>query len=233
MSRKDSKLPSTALCTLVLVLGALGGGRVRRWLYGTLLGYRFAPGASIGISFVRVAQADLGPGARVGHFSIIRNLAKLELGPEAKIGTFNWIFGMIGVTKHFQRESARYPALIMGEGSSVTSRHLIDCTDTVTIGPFALVAGFATQILSHGIDIVECRQSCAPVHIGAFSMIGTGCILLKGAQVPEGTILSAGSCFRNGVSDKTHQLWSGVPAQPVKDLGPELGWYRREKGAVA
>lgn len=233
MSNQYNRLPSTALCVFVLILGAIGGGSLRRLLCRTLLGYRIDPTASIGISFVRVAQADLGPGARIGHFSVIRNLARLELGHEAKIGTFNWIFGMIGVTQHFQLETRRCSALIMGEGSSVTSRHLIDCTDTVTIGPFALVAGFATQILSHSIDIVGCRQSCAPVHIGAFSMIGTRSILLKGAHLPVGTILSAGSCFRNGVSDKTHHLWSGVPAQPVKDLGTDLGWYRREKGGVA
>jgi len=94
---------------------------MRRWLYRALLGYDIHPTASIGISFLRVARAELGPGSRVGHFSIIRNLRELRVGKNARIGTFNWVFGMIdGGDRHFVDEPDRIAALVMEPESSLT-----------------------------------------------------------------------------------------------------------------
>lgn len=232
-SSDSPRLPSNAACGLAFLFGAIGGGRVRRWLYRALLGYDIHPTASVGIAFLRVARAELGPGCKVGHFSVIRNLRALTVGENARIGTFNWVFGMIdGGDAHFVDEPDRVSALVMERESSLTSRHIVDCTNSVTIGAFSTVAGFASQILTHGIDVETSSQGSRPVRIGRYCMIGTGCIVTKGSVIPDGTVLGAGSVFR-GQPDLTYHLYSGVPASPVKALHPELAYFTRQKGAVS
>lgn len=212
------------LAYLVLAPFAMRAGRrqLARWL----LGARVEAGASVGISLIDATRIELGAGSVIGHFSTIRNLDALVLGPEARIGTFNWIFGARG-TRHFAGRTERESMLALGDGASLTSRHIVDCTDRVEIGAFATVAGFRSQILTHSIDVVTNRQDCAPVEIGPYSFIGTGTILLKDARFPARAVLAAGSVY-SAQGGEEGQIYSGVPAKPVKAL-PEGAAYMRRK----
>lgn len=224
--------PSFLRCLLAVVLGLIGGQKVRVWAFQTLLGYTISPTATLGVCFISANSVELGPRSRIGHFSFIRNLERLELGADARIGTFNWIFGMLGNKKHFAAETQRRSALLLDHDVSITSRHIIDCTDEVQIGAFSTIAGFSSQILTHGIDIAAPRQSCAPVRIGPYTMIGSACVILKGSVLPKGTILASGSTFR-GTPSASYHLYSGVPAVPIKPVDPKLGYFTRETGAVS
>ncbi|RIJ29198.1 acyltransferase [Henriciella algicola] len=171
-------------------------------------------------------------GAYIGTLSVIRNVDKVELGKGAIIGTFNWIYGFpSGITEHFQ-EAGRASELIMGEGASLTSRHIVDCTSRVTIGAFTTVAGFYSQILTHGIDIRTNRQTSRPVTIGKYCLIGSRSTIVKGAVLPEGTVLSAGSMFR-GTPEESHHIYSGVPATPVRALSIDDPYFTRLNGPVS
>ena len=226
------KAPSALLCGLVFLLGFLAGGRGRRFLYSRLLGYEIAPGAAIGICFIRVHRLRLETGARIGHFTFLRNADEVRLGENARIGTFNWIYGMPGRSdRHFTEEADRQSVFVMERESSLTSRHIVDCPNKVTIGAFTTVAGFRSQILTHGIDLDPVRHSSVPVTIGPYCMIGTGAILLKGASLPEGTVIGAGSTVR-GTLDEPHCLYSGVPAVKIKQLDPAAAYFTRTAGPV-
>jgi acetyltransferase-like isoleucine patch superfamily enzyme len=228
------RLPAGWRCLLAFVLGILLGRRARRWLHINLLGYELDKTANVGNSFIRVARLRMAPGSQIGHFSVIRNVDLVELGENANIGTFNWVFGMPTsiVSPHFEIETDRTSTLHLGRESCLTSRHIVDCTDRVTIGAFTTIAGFSSQILTHGIDTTRNRQSSAPVTIGRHCLIGSGCLLLKGAVVPDHSVVAAGSVFR-GTPEQTHQLFSGVPAAPVKTLPGDLPYFARDEGPVA
>ena len=212
------------------LVGPLVGSAGRRALLRHLWGYDVHPSASIGLSLIDSSVASFGPRCRVGHFSIIRNLEELVLAQDARVGTFNWIYGARG-TRHFKQERERRSALILQEGASVTSRHLIDCTDTVEIGAFSTVAGFRTQILTHAIDITRCRQSCEPVRIGSYCFVGTGCIILKGSAFPERSVLSAGSVFA-GKGEGAWHLYRGNPAKAVRTISEDSGYMLRTEPRV-
>ena len=173
----------------------------------------------------------MGAGSKIGHFTIVRNVRRVFLGEQARIGTFNWIFGMLASEKHFRQQADREPDLIMGPHSSLTSRHIVDCTDRVEIGAFSTVAGFHSQIITHGIDVEESRQSSAPIRIGEYCLIGTRCVLLKGSVVPNRTVLAAGSVFR-GAPPEEATLFSGLPAKAVRPLSAEAGYFRRAVGSI-
>lgn len=213
-----------------LLLGPLIGSRGRRALLRLLHGYDVHPSAHIGLALIDSARASFGPDSKVGHFTIIRNLEELVLAQDARIGTFNWIYGARG-THHFKKEGDRRSKLVLQRGASVTSRHLIDCTDTVEIGSFSTVAGFRTQILTHAIDIAECRQSCEPVHIGSYCFIGTGCIILKGSAFPDRSLLSAGSVFASK-GEGEWQLYRGNPAKADRAVSKDSCYMHRKEPRV-
>lgn len=213
-----------------LLLGLLTGSRGRRALLRVLHGYDVHPSARIGLALIDSKRASFGPESKVGHFTVIRNLEELVLAQDARIGTFNWIYGARG-TRHFKKEGDRLSKLILQRGASVTSRHLIDCTDTVEIGAFSTVAGFRTQILTHAIDIGACRQSCDPVQIGSYCFIGTGCIILKGSAFPDRSVLSAGSVFA-GPGEGACRLYRGNPAKAVRAISEDSAYMVRTEPRV-
>lgn len=231
-TRTASRPPAKWRPFAAVILGSVFGGRGRAALYRRLCRYSIARDATIGLSLISASKVDIANQCRVGHFSIVRNVEHLSLASGSRIGTFNWIFGMLPSTRHFTEEADRVSALVMHEGASITSRHIVDCTNKVTIGAFSTVAGFYSQILTHGIDIRTNRQVSSPVTVGMHAMIGTRAVILKGARVPDRTVVGAGSVFR-GAPDGTGGLWSGVPARRVLDLDQSSEYFTRTDGHVS
>jgi len=205
---------------------------LRRWLLRVFCGYSFAEGARIGCSLIGCSSLRMGPSSRIGHFNVVKG-ARVDLGELATIGDFNWISGLSpGNRKHFTEETGRDPAFIMGRHAALTSRHYIDCSNRVDIGEFATVAGARSQILTHAIDFKRNRQVSAPVRVGRYCFVGTACIVLKGSELPDCSVLAAGSSLSRAYTD-TFTLYSGVPAKPVKPLDRDAEYFRRTRGFVA
>lgn len=206
---------------------------IRRRLLCWILGFRLASDCRIGMSVVLAQHVNLGSGSRIGHFTMVRNLSRIVLEDEAQLGNFNRVAGVLPMSSGpFSDEPDRKPELVLHRHSAITHSHLIDCTNSVTIGAFATLAGWQTQILTHAIDVSANRQRSAPVSIGSYCFVGTGCILLKGASLPERSILAAGSVLGAGGDRVPNALYSGVPAVPAKELDPGAKYFVRNVGAV-
>ncbi len=204
---------------------------LRRWLLRRLCGYRIEPGARIGLSLIAVPRLRLAAGARIGHFNLVRGL-RVELGPSASIGNFNWIAGMPHAgARHFHDEPAREPALTLEAHAAITSRHFIDCSNHVHIGAFSIVAGAWSQILTHAVDLRRNRQASAPVHIGRYCFVGTGCVILKGSRLPDYSVLQANSTLASAF-EQPYTLYSGVPAHEARSLPRDYAYFSRERGYV-
>jgi acetyltransferase-like isoleucine patch superfamily enzyme len=216
---------------LVSALALVLPSGLRRVLLNTLCGYEIARGARVGRSFIGVPSLKLGAGARIGHFNVIKGIP-VQLGDHAGIGDFNWISGLPpGTTRHFAGETDRDPRLVIGQHASLTSRHYIDCSNRVEIGEFSTVAGARSQILTHAIDLRSNRQVSAPASIGRYCFVGTACVVLKGARLPDYSVLAAHSSLARAF-DETHTLYSGVPATAVKPISPDAGYFHRTRGFV-
>ncbi len=216
---------------IVSVLGWILPWPIRRWLLNSLCGYRIDRRARIGFSLIGCPSLRMGAGARIGHFNVIKG-ARVVMEERATLGDFNWVSGLpLHHPRHFRDEPDRDPALILDRHAAVTSRHYIDCSNTVAIGEFTTVAGARAQILTHAIDFRSNRQVSAPVRIGRYCFLGTACVVLKGSRLPDCSILAASSCL-NRSFEATFSLYSGVPAARVKDLDHEALYFRRSQGFV-
>ena len=191
------------------------------------------PTSRIGRSFVFPGKLVLGPHASIGHLTMVKGLARVELGEQASVGNLCWISGFPAGTgsPHFAHQSARRPELIVGAHAAITHRHLIDCTARVEIGPFTTFAGFASQILTHSIDLTANRQSSEPVTIGAYCFVGTNCVLLGGSRLPDRSVLGAKSLL-NKAFEEPGQLYGGVPAKLLGPLPADAAYFTRETGFV-
>jgi acetyltransferase-like isoleucine patch superfamily enzyme len=205
---------------------------LKRMLLQALWGYRLHPTARIGLALVFPVELVMEAGSSIGHLTVCKGLKRLHLGEHSSIGRGNWITGFpLGPHRHFAHQPDRVPELVLGAHSAITNRHLIDCTNSVRIGAFTTFAGFASQILTHSIDLAESRQSSAPVLIGDHCFIGTNCVLLGGSRLPDRSVLGAKSLL-NKAHDQPLTLYAGVPAKPVKPLSPDLKYFHRPEGFV-
>lgn len=205
---------------------------LRRRLLGRVFGYRLHPTSRIGFAIVYPSLLVMEEGARIGHGTVCRNIGLLQLGPHASIGTANWIGGHPERdARYFRHEPERRSALLLGEHAAITTRHIIDATNTISIGRFATVAGFRSQLLTHSIDLHSSRQSSGPILIGQYCFVGTAVVVLKDSILPDYCVLGAMSLL-NCAYEEPYALYAGVPARKIKAVSSGLLYFQREEGVV-
>jgi acetyltransferase-like isoleucine patch superfamily enzyme len=196
-----------------------------------IFGFDIHPTASIGLSLVAPFRTlRMGPYARIGHLNVARGMDTIVLGPEANVGHLNWIYAEPSGSEHLRHETDRRTELVLEEGAGLTSRHLVDCSAPVTLGRYCLVAGYHTQMVTHGIDMGENRQRTRPITVGEYSMVGTRCVLIGGASLPPRSALGAASMLRQPF-EQQGTLYSGVPAVARGTLDRESKFFARRRHA--
>ncbi|MCX7101584.1 MAG: hypothetical protein NTX38_08845 [Methylobacter sp.] len=207
----------------------------KRLFYKFFFNYEIHPSAHIGFSWIYVDNLTLKRGVRIGNLNVIKGLNILQIDEYSIIGNLNWIsaFPLFTSSKHFQHEAERrIPALILGAHASITNRHYIDCTNRFEIKRFTTFAGFKSTVLTHSIDLKECRQASKPITIGEYCFVGTGCILLGGTVVPDYSVLAAGSTIHKPM-EHTYALYGGSPAKFTKSLEKDdLQYFKRTNGFI-
>jgi len=205
---------------------------LRRRILAAVFGYTLDPTSRIGLAWVMPDRLVMDAHSTIGTFTVCKGLGLVHLGSHAIIGKANWVTGHPSCeSKHFAHQQERRPELILGEHSSVTNRHFIDCTSSVTIGAFSVFAGLRSQILTHSVDFEHCRQSSAPITIGDYCFVGTDCVLLGGSSLPNNSVLGAKSLLNSHYLEP-YWLYAGTPARPVKRLAEDLAFFKRKVGFI-
>lgn len=204
---------------------------IRRWVLINLLNYKIHSTARIGFSLILPTRLEMGPHSYIGHLNVCKGLELVSMGERSIISNLNWFTGFPADSKIFSMDHGRRSEFILGEHSAITSRHLIDCTNSVQIGRFSTFAGYRSQILTHSIDLKISLQSSAPIKIGDYCFVGTNCVLLKGVSLPSYSILSASSILTKNYT-KEYVLYAGIPAVPKEELTKDWKYFTRTEGFV-
>ena len=215
------------LSVLVIILPF----KIKRIVYNFLFGYEISPTSYIGYSWISVESLKLGDGAYIGHLNMIKNLECLTMGSKSRIGHQNIInaapkndINYCGVDRRTE--------FLLGEGATITRKHFIDCTDVVAIGKFTTMAGYGSEILTHSINIESNRQSCSPVSIGDYCLLGSRVELLQNSKLPSYCVLGACSLLNKSFEDE-YLLYGGVPARSIKSYKHEdCSYFTRENPEV-
>jgi acetyltransferase-like isoleucine patch superfamily enzyme len=215
---------------LALLLPLLPGG-LRRRLGRLVLGWEIDPTAFVGRSLVLADKVVLGPGAYIGHGNVVKGLTELRLGEDAILGTLNWVSGPELGSDAFQWSPDRRPALILERGATVTTRHIIDCSDTVTFEELAVLAGIRSTVFTHSIDLVRNQQRTRKVTFGERAAVLSNSVVFAGTAIPARSIVSAGSVV-NTVLVKEGVFYRGNPAVEVRELPESLAFLNRTSSTV-
>jgi acetyltransferase-like isoleucine patch superfamily enzyme len=218
--------------TLLMLLSIFLPAAMRRSVLEKQFGYQIHPSCRLGLCWLAPTKLIMEEGSQIGHLTVCKSIDLLHLKAHSSIGRGNWITGFpLGPSSHFAEETGRRPELVVGEHAHITHRHLIDCTNSVTIGRFTTMAGFQSQILTHSIDLERNRQTSTPVRIGEYCFVGTNSVLLPGSALPDYSVLGAKSLLNEAFTDPYH-LYGGVPARPIKKLEPTYAYFQRTQGFV-
>jgi acetyltransferase-like isoleucine patch superfamily enzyme len=218
--------------TFLGILSLLLPWELRRSFLESQFGYSIHPSSRIGFAWIFPRKLVMEEGSRIGHLTLCKNIDLLHLGAHVVVGQLNWITGFpSGPSRHFAHQPDRRPELIIVQHAGISSRHLIDCTARVRIGAFATIGGFRSQLLTHTIDLNAGRQTAEPIEIGGYSFTGTNSVVLGGSVLPHHSVLGAQSLL-NKKWDEPYRLYAGVPAKPVKELSPDMEYFRRTEGFV-
>lgn len=217
---------------LVALAIILFPNRIKIWIYNYFFKYKIHKTAKVGLSYINCENVHVGEYGRIGNFCVVNNLELFKIDDFAKIGNSNTITALPRTSKkHFLNEKDRSPKFILGRHAAIVTKHYFDCCNTVSIGEFSILAGTGTALFTHGIDILDCRQKSASISIGKYCMIGARATILKGGNLPDYSILAAGSTLSHYFTDP-YTLYSGVPAKPVKSLKEESEYFHRKTGFV-
>jgi acetyltransferase-like isoleucine patch superfamily enzyme len=161
----------------------------------------------------------------LGLLNTFRSLRHVRIGTRSQLGNFNYITAQPG----YQEHSDYVGFFIVEEMSGITSRHYLDCGGQIILRRNSGIGGLRSIFQSHEIDLLKNETGVGQIILEENSMTGTGVIMLKGAVLPEKSVLAAGSVLTKAPSNvelQTHGLYAGAPARFVRELSDFAFWDR-------
>lgn len=218
---------------LLKILTVLLPWPLKRFMLTRIFKYEIHPTARIGLSWIYPKKLIMHTNSQIGSLNVAIHLDQILIGKHSSIARGNWITGFPSNTdsKHFSHQKDRKSYLIIGDHSAITKNHHIDCTNVIQIGNFVTIAGYASQLLTHSINIEMNIQDSHPITIGDYCFVGTSSTILGGATLPEYCVLGANSLLNKSFLIP-YRLYGGNPAKEIKELSKEYKYFNRKEGFV-
>ena len=126
------------------------------------------------------------------------------------------------MTSALTRCSALGSRCVIGRGSHIIAHHSIDIGDDVFTGPYVYITDQNHSYADPDIPVGRQWPVNAPVSIGAGTWLGTGAVILPGADIGAHVVVAAGAVVRGKVPDRC--VVAGIPARVVREYVPGSGW---------
>lgn len=184
--------------------------RLSFWLLN-LLGHKVHPKSRIGFSFLLVSNnIVLKEGARIGHFNLIK-VHGLQIEKEGYIEKYNKITGpleiLLEATAAIGNSNRIYRAPIgvtygtatlkLGVLSKITGNHRIDCTRSITMGKYSILAGHNSQLWTHSYTHDKegpgRYRVDGEIIIGDNVYIGSMSVITGGVKIADKIVVGANS----------------------------------------
>lgn len=105
-------------------------------------------------------------------------------------------------------------SLTLGRAASINVRHLLDMTDSISVGEGTTLAGVDTQIWTHSFYFSHTSSRKArvdaPVAIGRHCYVGARCTIMPGVAIGDGIIVGAGCCIPKSLNRQGLYVGQGL-----------------------
>ena len=145
-------------------------------------------------------------GGKIGHLNFVKGDFTVDMAHASRIGNQNKI-SSLGASYHAV-------SLTLGSAASINVRHLLDMTDSISIGDGTTLAGVDTQIWTHGFYFshTSTRKARvdAPVAIGRHCYIGARCTIMPDVAIGNGITVGACCCIPKSLKRRGLYVGQGL-----------------------
>jgi acetyltransferase-like isoleucine patch superfamily enzyme len=185
-------------------------------------GHDIHPSAYIGPNLVvGVVKFEVGQTAAIGPFNVFRGLGLVRLGEYSIVNSWNWI----SAHPVYRTVDPDAGTLFLGTCARIGSRNYLDSSGTIVIKAFSYVGGNKCLLQTHEPHFATDQQSVGRITVGHHSMVGSRAVLLKGAELPDESLLAANSTLVRASRALRKGLYAGSPAVWKRDAQGE--WFSR------
>jgi acetyltransferase-like isoleucine patch superfamily enzyme len=202
---------------LLLLVPLVPPGPLKRAWYRRVLGWKVGRRVRIGLSFLDAVEADIGDDVHIGHFNVMRQMARFVVGRNTYIANLNTFTG------NSYRGPGWKASVVIGDGCFIMSRHLFDAGGEIRLGPGTTVAGRDTHLWTHTLRRVDGKTELVPADLetGRGCYIGARSTLLY-CTLPDGCLVGAGSVVTLSFEPGDGPLLiAGNPARVCRTYPPE------------
>ena len=111
---------------------------------------------------------------------------------------------------------------VIGRGSHIVAHHSIEIGDDVFTGPYVYITDQNHTYADVDVPVGRQWPVNSSVRIGAGTWLGTGAVILPGANIGRNVVVAAGAVVRGTVPD--YAVVGGVPAKVLKEYVAGVGW---------
>ncbi|HEY2506991.1 MAG TPA: acyltransferase [Streptosporangiaceae bacterium] len=111
---------------------------------------------------------------------------------------------------------------VIGRGSHIIAHHSIEIGDDVFTGPYVYITDQNHSYADPQMPVGRQWPVNSSVRIGAGTWLGTGAVILPGADIGRNVVVAAGAVVRGKVCD--HTVVGGVPAKVIREYVAGSGW---------
>ena len=163
-----------------------------------------------------------GDNVKISRKASIYNASLIELGNNIRIDDFCILSGNIKLENNIH--IAAYSALY-GGAAGIVIDSFANVSSRVCI--YAVSDDYSGNTMTNPTVPEQYKKvQNEPVHIGKHVIIGSGCTILPGVVLSEGTALGAMSLCKT--STKPWKIYAGIPARIIKDRSRDLLKYEKE-----
>lgn len=165
-----------------------------------------------------VKHFEIGADVLISPGNVFKNLNLARLDDGVIIGSWNWI----SAAPEFQSVDPGAGTLHMNYGAAMTSRHYLDCSGTIIMKRHARIGGGRAYLQTHEPDFENFRQTVGRIVIGDHALVATCAVMLKGAHLPDRSLLAASSTMlASSAESQRPGLYAGSPARWRRELDGE------------
>jgi len=232
MSEKNGHILRSLWLNLLSLGMIILPSRLKIFLYRHIFKYQIGKNVTIGLSWIKVNQLSLGDNVIIRHFNRFKNIPEVIIGDFTIIGMGNTFTSTSEFTNpEGMSRRGNCHKLVIGSHSSITIGHYLDIQDFLSIGSFTTIAGKGSVFFTHYIDIASNTQSCKPITIGNYCMLGSGVQFVPGAAIADCSVVGMGSVVTRPHRE-THVFLAGNPASIIHTLSEDALYFKRKQGWV-
>lgn len=163
-----------------------------------------------------------GQNVKISRKASFYGTGNMYIGDNVRIDDFCILSGVVHLENNIH--IAAYSALFGGT-AGITIDSFANISSRVCI--YAISDDYSGNTMTNPTvpDKYKCIQN-EPVHIGKHAIIGSGCTILPGVDIAEGTGIGAMSLCKK--STEPWKIYAGIPARIIKDRQKEILGLEKE-----